>query len=230
MRMLRPKRRWLRFGMRSMLLLTTVVGSWLGWQVNRVRREREALVLSASLGGKAYFDYQRERDPQHGYVIVPDRKSPRTSWFKTTIGDEYFRSIVSIDLRGTNVTDDDLKVIAALPDVVTLELSNTKVTDVGLERLERARQLEYLDLSNTPITNAGLVHLKGLQRLRSLLLINTKIDSGGLIHLAGLKRLDSLSLWKTRVDDAVAREVSRRHNRLFFGARDRTTISRKATP
>jgi hypothetical protein len=38
-----PNRRWLRFSMRTMLLLWTVVTIWGGWNLHRVHQRRDAL-------------------------------------------------------------------------------------------------------------------------------------------------------------------------------------------
>lgn len=175
----RPKRHWLQFSLGSLLLLITVLAAWLGWQVNRVRRQREAIALVERLGGEVYFDYQFDEDvPMGRFLTFPDRKSSAPDWLRRLIGDDFFRHVASLSLRDTKVKDDDLRVIAGI------------------------RRLWILDLSNTSITSAGLAHLQGLRELRSLALINTDIDSAGLAHLKDLGQLNNLSLWKTNVDDA----------------------------
>jgi len=49
-----PKRRWLRFSLRSMFVLVTLVAIWLGWNVHVVRQRNDMTTwLSASGRGRA---------------------------------------------------------------------------------------------------------------------------------------------------------------------------------
>lgn len=156
----------MQFGTRSMLVATTACGIWLGWRVNEVRHEREALAIVQSLGGKAFFDYQCNFDEPR-FTIHPHQKPTGNSWLRKAFGDEYFRHIASLDFRGTNLTDKDLKQIAGLSGLLMLDLAETQVTDAGLARLARMRQLRGLDLSRTQVTSTGLVHLAGINAHRS---------------------------------------------------------------
>jgi len=118
---LKPKRRWMQFGTRSMLVLTTACGILLGWRANEVRRERDALAFVESLGGMACFDYQCDFDKDGLRVVDPGREPPKSSWLRSMVGDEYFRHIVVIFVRSTNVTDKDLERITggvARPEVL----------------------------------------------------------------------------------------------------------------
>ena len=47
-----PRRRWLRFGLRTMFVVLTVFSVWLGWQAKIVRDRREALAKLESDGSK----------------------------------------------------------------------------------------------------------------------------------------------------------------------------------
>lgn len=203
MHRVRPKRRWMQFGTRSMLALTTACGVLLGWRVNEVRREREALTYVESLGGMACFDYQCDFDQEENLRVVdPGRQPPRSSWLRSMIGDEYFRHIAVIFVGGVNVTDKDLVRFTGLSGLVSLELPKSKVTDAGVASLAGMRQLQMLNLHDMQVTDAGLAHLEGLRRLRALGLINTKITSGGLVHLRELTSLQTLRLDNTQVTDA----------------------------
>src|SRR5262245_19997517 len=62
------KRRWLRFSLRTMLLLITALCIWLGYQVNAARRQREALAAIARAGGTVYFDRRTPPDWLHQFL------------------------------------------------------------------------------------------------------------------------------------------------------------------
>jgi hypothetical protein len=49
----KPKRRWLQFSLRSILLLTLAVALWLGYEVRQARRVEQKIAALRALGGKA---------------------------------------------------------------------------------------------------------------------------------------------------------------------------------
>jgi hypothetical protein len=72
----KPKRRWLRFSIRTMLIAVTIlcIGlSWLGWQISVVRERRIVLGLARSL--HAVVDQADSRSP-----TTDIRLSPIRSW------------------------------------------------------------------------------------------------------------------------------------------------------
>ena len=88
------------------------------------------------------------------------------------------KSLQSLSLYGTPVTDAGLKELAGLKlttlvlpfflsdrnlkyylaaiEPITLDLKGKQVTDVGLKELAELKSLQSLDLSHTPVTDAGL--------------------------------------------------------------------------
>src|SRR5262249_39814863 len=64
--------------------------------------------------------------------------------------------VISVDLRGTKVTDAGLKVLKDLRNLQTLELAGTEVTDAGLKDLKDLKNLHELYLSGTKVTDTGL--------------------------------------------------------------------------
>jgi hypothetical protein len=67
--MTNPKRRWLRFSLRGMLLVTTVAAVWLGREVSIVRERKAAFRQAESLG--AAFDV----------------RGASQNWFRNWLGD-----------------------------------------------------------------------------------------------------------------------------------------------
>jgi len=56
--LIRPKRRWLQFSLRSMFVLTTLVAIACSWYTNEMRkaaRKREAIEKIAELGGQVSY-------------------------------------------------------------------------------------------------------------------------------------------------------------------------------
>ena len=72
----KPRRRWFRFGLRTMFVVLTVFGVWLGWQVNIVQKRKnlrpwieEHQVMPSTLIG----------------IHIPH---PQLSWVRSALGDE----------------------------------------------------------------------------------------------------------------------------------------------
>lgn len=106
--------------------------------------------------------------------------------------------LTSLDLAGTDVSDDALDAVARDARRLThLNLAGTAVTDAGLSRLAGLSALSSLDLSNTLTGDAGLKPLRNLP-LHYLRLSGTRLTDAGLAHLADLW-LNELDLSDTRV-------------------------------
>ena len=102
-------------------------------------REQQLAVLEIQkLGGKVYYDYQR--DPKRRDVIVPKAtpKDPkRLSW------------VIYVSLRDTKVSNEDLRHLRKFPRLQTLDLANTSITSRGMLHLKTAKHLSCLSLWNT---------------------------------------------------------------------------------
>ncbi len=117
--------------------------------------------------------------------------------------------VSSVDLSGTDVTDEGLAHLKPLIRLSELNLGDTQITDSGLAHLGGLTNLSILDASNTKITDAGLVHLRGLRRLSELNLARTQITDAGLARLRHLMKLSLVNLWRTHVTDAGAVRLKR---------------------
>jgi len=106
-----------------------------------------------------------------------------------------------LDLRGTEVTDDDLAELGdpAFSKVVSVLLARTNVGDRGLRNLQNLR-LKELDLYLTPVTDKGLEHLRDLP-IERLNLTGTVVGDLGLEHLKNMP-LALLVLRQTGISDA----------------------------
>ncbi len=126
----------------------------------------------------------------------------------TSIGDgdlrhlQAMRSLRSVDLARTRVTDVGLIHLLGCVDLEIVSLWDTTVSDDGLALLGRLPNLRHLGLGNTAVTDAGLRHLAGLRRLRLVQLTGTDVAGPGLRHLHGLPELASVTLpWRVRGRD-----------------------------
>jgi hypothetical protein len=193
----KPARRYLQFRLKTLFVfvaVTSVPCGWLAWRMEHKRLERMAVAEITKLGGQVRYDWQ---DSQ--------KKEPTgAAWLRRLLGEDFFSSVIAVDINSHNVTDDSLVHVEPLADLVNLGLwdSCEQVTDRGLSHLTGLSKLKVLYLSDTGITNDGLVHLHGLNRLQTLYLSGTKITNGGLMYLKEFPRLRSLYIFNTAVSDA----------------------------
>jgi Leucine-rich repeat (LRR) protein len=81
---------------------------------------------------------------------------------------------LTLNIAGTQVTDEGLKCLATLPNLRGLNIEGTRVSDRGLAHLSGLPHLKLLCLGKTQVTDAGLKQLSSLPELRVLYLRNTQ--------------------------------------------------------
>ena len=123
-----------------------------------------------------------------------------------------------LNLNGTEITDEVLADVAAMPRLFNLCLANTAITDAGLAELATAKKLRVLTLSGTAITDEGLHHLSALTSLTALNLPNTRITDDGLKQLNGMTQLERLMVSETAVTPDGYRQLREGLSRLPGGA------------
>jgi hypothetical protein len=122
--------------------------------------------------------------------------------------------ITVLDLRGATISDEDLALLGALPNLTRLRLDRTGTTDAGLAHLGGLRHLDYLNLHGTGVSDAGLDALSGLDNLRFVHLWDTGVTPAGAHRLRellprarvdlGLSEADRDSLERTFARDSAA--------------------------
>ena len=110
-------------------------------------------------------------------------------------------------LSDKDITDASLASLKEVGSLVTLNLRGTKVTDDGLKHVGELKTLKKLHLEKTEIGDAGVAHLAGLENLEYLNLYGTRVTDEGLSKLANLKQLKRLYLWKSQATEAGANKL-----------------------
>jgi hypothetical protein len=197
----KPRLRWYQYRLRTLLIIMTVLAVWMAWISHRARQQKMAVEKVRAFGGTLLYDYQTTPGPL-GYRSDFNVLPPAPEWLRGFIGEDYFQKVLYIDLNKTHVNDDDLAILANLPDLEYLNLDQTKITNKGLVYLEGLKHLKILCLGNTPIDDRGLTQLKDLTDLRGLDLEFTNISDAGIINLQRLTTLEEfLSLENTQITD-----------------------------
>ena len=163
-----PRRRFLRFSLRAMLLLVLVFAIVLGWALHEVREQGTAVAALRTIGCEINFS---EGDS------LTSLERLRT-WF----GENEPMDVTQV-LAWGQMTDVEIGLLQEFPRLDELYLFDTQVTDAGLAKLNGLTELTYLCLEGTQITDAGLVQLRGLTKLEKLDLSKTLVTDAGVAEL-----------------------------------------------
>jgi hypothetical protein len=218
-----------QFSLRSLFVLVLGVAVPLNWLATEMRwatERRKLLEELVNSQGSVWYDYQVDASGD-----LADDQPSEPAWLRQLLGEDFFASVVLLDLYGPNgtdawlerlcgvaelrdliladtkVTDAGLEHLRGLTGLNVLQLQRTSVTDAGLEYLKGRNQLQNVDLGETQVTDVGLECLKGLTQLEELNLGGTRVTDAGLKHLNGLVRLRYLYLWHTQVTDTGVKEL-----------------------
>jgi len=209
------KRRWLRFSLRTFLIVLTILCVWIGWYLYRVEQQREAVKWVLENGGTVRYDFEIDDDGKNRGDTQPS--VPR--WLIDMLGVDYFSTVKRVagfrlDLNNENLVGlahlehlklfntqvSDVTPLEGLTKLKTLELRGTQVSD--LTPLASLADLEHLDLCDTQVSD--VTPLEGLTKLKTLVLSGTQVSD--LRPLASLANLEGLDLSETQVSDVIPLE------------------------
>jgi internalin A len=197
----KPRRRWLQFSLRTLMVLMLVFGcafGWLAYEIKQARDQRNTVKAFDELGGWVSCE------PTSAGMI-----RTAVAWVGKLLGEDLSVDVCAVYLANNAVTDAELDHLRGLTQLRQLFLHSTQVTDAGLEHLRRLSKLELLALDGTQLTDAGVEHLGGLTQLQYLSVNSTHVTDAGLEHLRGLTQLQKLHLFSTHVTAAGVGELQK---------------------
>ena len=116
----KPRRRWLKFSRRALLLFAVILSVFLGWFgsiVVRVRQQRAVVSHIQSLGGSVLYEFHASGE--HVQTSPP----PGPKIIRMVVGDDAFASVESVFLdSSTRVTNQDLVLLVRLPELKGIAL------------------------------------------------------------------------------------------------------------
>jgi hypothetical protein len=215
-------RRCLRFRLRTLFILMTLVAAGVVWTkltCERLRKQEEAVAWIEKQNGYITYDFAVDKLGQPR----PNGAPPGPRWVRKFFGPQWGVDVVGI--QGTpvprnqrprttnfvarlNFDDNELKIIETFPKLKWLFLyGQHAISNVGLAHLGKLKQLEGLRLEAIPIdgfpsiSDAGLAHLAKLPKLSQVDFTGCALDGSGLRHLP-LGQIRYLNLTRTQVTDA----------------------------
>jgi hypothetical protein len=218
------RRRWLRFGLRSLLLTWIALAIWLGWWTYTARQQRDAVAkvqnLSSTwghLGTSTYYSYQIIDESR--LDRPPTCDADASSWVPRfaldRLGRDYFHNVVYVEvwpdifwrLRG-----DKVKLAAELGKLRSLRhliIANLDVSDEMLQHLVGLRQLRSLELRG--VSDESLRLISRLPRLQSLE-VHGEFTDAGLANLRRMRTLRRLEIDSPHPSDEGLRHISQLPN------------------
>ncbi len=185
------RRRWLQYGIRTLLVLMLAVGLFLTWlrhqrQVGVYSAQRQALEQLSKLGGH----YKTE--------------SRLPAWKAWLVGKDYV-TVTEVKFHGVKlgsglvdyvkVKPADLECLQRIPTLKRLFLGETLgIDDSVLEYLQHATELEELNLDHATMTDSGMSNLMNLRSLKSLSLLRTQVSPRAAACLSSLPNLEKLGV------------------------------------
>jgi hypothetical protein len=186
--------------MRTLLIVVTLIGVWLGWQVNRAERQRRAVDTIRGAGGEVRYSFD----------LDPDSEGAVSRRLREVFGDHFFGRATYVHLSPEATRAGATAHLADLPWLGDLTIHVATDDDIHrhLPDVARLRGLRYLNLESTRLGDEGLAQLAGLTTLDHLDIgYNLPITDAGLPDLYGLTRLKQLRAFRTSASDAAMREL-----------------------
>src|SRR5262245_59740812 len=136
-----PKRgrRFLRFSLRGLLVVVAICSVWLGIAFNRAREQARAVAAIRAMGGNVQYDfYTSGFDP---FTAGPEPTSELPGWLLESLGIDFFHDVTQAQFVGVGITDDDLWILEALPQIRQVFISRGKLSNSGLRALQSLKKL-----------------------------------------------------------------------------------------
>lgn len=108
-----------------------------------------------------------------------------------------------VQLFRTDIDDDCMKILAAMPALEQIRCGQTRIGDAGLAHLANLESLRAIDLSDcNRVTGEGVAHLSRLPNLKFLKVWGPQIDDNSMDSIALMTSLEVLGLNDTQVTDS----------------------------
>ena len=192
----------LQFSLRAFWLTAIVVGTAVGWYVNRAQRQFHATQLILSQGGSIYYDYQIDssklhhetiravRGPSRRPWVMSDAPLPGVSALRDLLGIDYFATVVGVEVREHSGSVSDLSVLEKLPNLRWVDIMLSYSSDCDFSALSNLTEVIRIEIHNTNFKD--LTFIQDVHKLRYL-----KLDHNGdvadyqpISKLVNLERID----------------------------------------
>ena len=147
-----------------------------------------------SLASHQKVEAKRRTLVSAGGSTTTEKRVP--GWLKSIAGDDFHTFLdeivlTELELKGPDVGDEQLQLVAGLDQLRILDLSRSNVTSQGLQHLSGLKNLRMLNLLGTQVSD--LTPLESLPQLEQLVLEHSQVRDENLIALAKWPELFELN-------------------------------------
>ena len=199
----KKRHRWYQFSLRSLLVLTTIVGLICGFVVRPALEQQRIVNELSECGATVGYD--------HADCFLEFVLNLKESWFDRLVGLHFLHTATGV-WPGYGPIGKSLGLAARLPGLETVDLTGCDVSDNDLAELRGAKRLKRLRLNlmgsfftmgawrqaqgrDPDLCDSGLTHLENLTGLETLSFDGRSCaNDAGFAHFAKLTSLRSLNL------------------------------------
>lgn len=206
-------KRWrprVRFSLRALIVVMTVLCLFLGHKAHRAREQRQAVAALEAAGAQVSY----QQSTVTGWLFPPTFNETEAAsggaWFRQWIGDEYFGEVNGIYWVFESAPEPGVFAnLARLPQLNWLILHSN--CSIQLDALPSMKSLEQLSVRGCRITDDTMEqigHQWSLNKL-TLELQQGAVNPAGFEHLLGLQRLSELDLSGSAIGDELLPVIGR---------------------
>ncbi len=218
-----------RFSLRSLFVMTTVVGLALGWWMYHYSRWKRQSEFFQRFPGVNLVKYDPSprwtrcllNPSDFTFMCRPQEVALNSVKLETAADKAEFLAVMSTlpqvheaRIKGP-AADATLEAIAALPEIRTLILENFEFTDEGLKHLAGSKSLEEFNITGhfTKATDVGVAAICKIKSLRKMSLFFWNITDASIDSILQASQLEELDLagCKHLTDAAVRRLLEMPH-------------------
>ncbi len=237
----RKTRRWFRFGIRTLIVLITIVAAFFGLFLVPTMKQRAALEKINEYSGEVsfaiFYDYYKRPVPQGYSHWNIKAELPGPKFLHRWLGEDAFRTPVligtnyagaddksfytdlnqiqsweDISFDGTRCNDAMISELTGQPHLETLRVNDTQITDRGCTAIGKLVSLRKLHADKNKITDVGLAELGSLRNLEELFLGSCQFDGSGFEHFENPLSLKRLDIDRSVLSDESGKWIGRFKN------------------
>lgn len=164
----------------------TVFAVGLGWKMNQVRLQREAVRVLVTTGAFVAYDYEYDQNGGRRFGASPSGPA----WLRRCLGDDFFAGVVSVSMDSRGAEEEEARIDRA--PVKSEKTSHVRLPTPHLTPLWQLPGLQSLSLSCYWIREQEMAELADLPELRRIVFNSCEIDRAALAQLARMRQLRSL--------------------------------------
>jgi hypothetical protein len=212
------RRRRLRFSLRTILVLTTVIAVTLGLGYRRVERQRLAVKSVEAAGGGVTYDWEVR---PNGARRNDFPKPPGPLWLRAWLGPQWFDDVVGLTFYSPRKPPQGQLSKLQADDLPAVRQVTFDGRDIGLEEgrlLARCHGLEELRANRLTITAEGARELARASGLKKMDLREVIISPQAIEEFAALPELENF-----RLDGRGPDQSKDNFRAIFNGSHDNMT-------